>query len=403
VNHLILPLENTIQHYAWGSRASLATIRGARVPSEQPEAELWMGAHTIAPSIVATNGRRSLLELTQTDANGILGSEVRDTYEGRFPFLLKILAAAEPLSLQAHPSKEQARAGFAREDAAGIPPDAPHRNYRDQNHKPELICALTPFFALAGFRSSDTTRRLFEILGIEALRPLAGVLSQAPEAHALRALFELTMTSEPSARQALASETLAACRRLAGSNAEFSNELAWGVRIGDKYPGDPGIVLALALNLVELAPGEAIYLPAGNLHAYLEGTGVEIMASSDNVLRGGLTPKHVDVPELLRVLDFRSRRPELVAVETHGVEHRYRAPAPEFALSRFDLDGASAPVGPVSGPEIVVVTAGTATVRRGSETLSLASGASAFLPPRGGHYALDGKATVFRARVNDRS
>jgi mannose-6-phosphate isomerase len=201
----------------------------------------------------------------------------------------------------------------------------------------------------------------------------------------------------------LAEQSLAACRRLAGEAGEFSRELAWAVRIGEKYPGDAGIVVALALNLVELAPGDAMYLPAGNLHSYLEGTGVEIMASSDNVLRGGLTPKHVDVPELLAVLDFHSTNAELVPVETRGVERRYRTPAAEFALSRFDLGASPAAVGPVNGPEIVVVTSGTATVRRGNETLTLTSGTSAFLPPRGGDYTLDGTATAFRARVNDTS
>jgi mannose-6-phosphate isomerase len=209
------------------------------------------------------------------------------------------------------------------------------------------------------------------------------------------------MTAVPRAPAVLAEETLAACRRLAGRHDEFSKELAWGVRIGQKHPGDAGLVVALALNLVELAVGDAIYLPAGNLHAYLEGTGVEIMASSDNVLRGGLTPKHVDVPELLRVLDFHTGPAALVPVETRGLERRYRTPAPEFALSRFDLDANAAPVGPVTGPEIVVVTHGTATIRRGGEALVVSSGASAFLPARGGDYALEGSATIFRARVND--
>jgi mannose-6-phosphate isomerase len=402
MSRLVLPLENVIQNYAWGSRESLARIRGAKAPSEKPEAELWMGAHPGAPSIVAEDGKRSLLELTESEPDATLGAEVRARFEGRFPFLLKLLAAAEPLSLQAHPTKTQAREGFAREDAAGIFRHAPDRNYRDENHKPELIAALTPFSALVGFRDVKTTLRLFELLDIPALRPLASALSQTPEARGLRAFFELAMTATPEAKTALARETLDACRRLAKTGSEFSKELAWGVRIGEKYPGDAGIAVALALNLVELAPGDAIYLPAQNLHSYLEGTGVEIMASSDNVLRGGLTPKHVDVPELLRVLDFRSETVALVPLETRGPERHYRTPAPEFALSRFELTGTPASVGPVSGPEIVVVTRGTVTLRRGNETLPLASGASAFVPKTGGNYTLDGTATVFRARVNDR-
>jgi mannose-6-phosphate isomerase len=401
VNRFVLPLDNALQNYAWGSRESLAKIRRAPVPSEKPEAELWMGAHPSAPSIVAAEGRPSLLALTHADAETTLGSSVRSTFQGRFPFLLKLLAAAEPLSLQAHPTKAQAREGFAREEALGIPRDAPQRNYRDDNHKPELISALTPFFALAGFRALDATVRLFRSLGPTALEPLTRVLEERPERDALRSFFELVMTAEPDAKTRLAEQTFSACRRVAGTNAEFSKELAWGTRIGQKYPNDAGLVVALALNLVELAPGDALYLPAGNLHSYLEGTGVEIMASSDNVLRGGLTPKHVDVPELLRVLDFRAGPAELVPAAIRGLERTYRTPAPEFALSRFDLDSVTARVGPVSGPEIVVVTHGTATVRRGGEALGLPSGASAFLPAHGGDYELEGTATVFRARVND--
>ncbi|HEX6274300.1 MAG TPA: mannose-6-phosphate isomerase, class I [Polyangiaceae bacterium] len=400
MNRLLYALDNPIQNYAWGSHESLAAIRGAKAPTEKPEAELWMGAHPAAPSLVASNGKRSLLELTQAEPDSTLGPIVKETFGGRFPFMLKLLAAAEPLSLQAHPTIEQARSGFAREDAAGIPRTAPHRNYKDDNHKPELLAALTPFHALVGFREARATLRLFERLRLPHLEPFANALAREPETEGLRAFFELAMTAEPSAKAELARATLDACRRASGPAGEFSKELAWAVRLGEKYPGDPGLVVALALNLLELSPGDAVYLPARNLHAYLEGTGVEIMASSDNVLRGGLTPKHVDVPELLAVLDFRAGPAKLVAVEQRGTEYHYSTPAPEFALSRLELSGATTGAGAVNGPEIVVVTRGAVTLRRGAETLALASGASAFVPARGGDYTLHGSATVFRARVN---
>jgi len=400
VNHLVYPLRNPIQNYAWGSRDALAKLRGAPAPTEKPEAELWMGAHPAAPSVALADGERSLLELTETEPERALGAAVLRTFQGRFPFLLKILAASEPLSLQAHPTQEQAREGFAREEAEGIPRDAPNRNYKDENHKPELIAALTPFSALVGFREVATTLRLFERLAVEALNPFVRALSEQPESRGLRSFFELAMTAEPTERARFAHDALGACRRLAGAGGEFEKELAWAVRIGEKYPGDSGLVVALALNLVELAPGDAIYLPAGNLHSYLRGTGVEIMASSDNVLRGGLTPKHVDVPELLAVLDFRSGPAELVPVDTRGPELRYRTPAPDFALSRFDLSDGAATVRPVNGPEIVVVTHGAATVRRGTESVALKSGDSAFVPAERGDYSLEGTGSVFRARVN---
>jgi mannose-6-phosphate isomerase len=402
LTRLLYPLKNTIQSYAWGSHASLAALRGAPAPTEKPEAELWMGAHPAAPSLVAGNGETPLDELVASEPDAVLGPEVRAEFRGRLPFLLKLLAAAEPLSLQAHPTRDQARAGFAREEAAGIARDAPNRNYKDENHKPELLAALTPFHALAGFREVSETLRLFESLRVPALAPLVSALSQAPVARGLRAFFELALTAAPDQQHELARETLASCRRLAAAPGEFTKELAWAVRIGQKYPGDAGLVVALALNLIELAPGDAIYLPAGNLHSYLEGTGVEIMASSDNVLRGGLTPKHIDVPELLAVLDFHAGPAALAPVSERGAEHVYETPAPDFALSRVELSPAPASIAPVSGPEIVVVTRGRATLARGGETLELASGASAFVPAVGGGYSLGGSGTAFRARVNDR-
>jgi len=393
----ILPLENPIKHYAWGSRDALAKLCGRPAPSAEPEAELWMGTHPGGPSRLP-NGA-NLRDFVAADPETTLGGHVRAEFGDSLPFLLKLLAANEPLSLQAHPSLERARAGFDREEAAGVPLGAAFRCYKDRNHKPELLCALTPFHALVGFRPVEATRRLFEAFGAPELAPLLAALG-GDTASALRSFFEVVVSSPAKTRAALAHVTLAGCRAMAGGSGEFSREYAWGVRIGELYPGDPGIALALALNLLVLEPGEAIYLPAGNLHAYLEGTGVEIMASSDNVLRGGLTPKHVDVTELLAVLDFHAGPASLAATERRGVETRYLTPTREFALSRFDLGDAPVEISAVLGPEIVVATRGNVRLTRGEDELSLASGASAFLPAAGGNYTLSGPATVFRARVN---
>jgi mannose-6-phosphate isomerase len=392
-------LENRIQPYAWGSHTALASIRGLG-PRDQPEAELWMGAHPLAPSLVVdASGQRSLLKLISEDPKAVLGARVASSF-GRLPFLMKLLAAREPLSLQAHPSEAQAKVGFAREEAGGIPLDSPTRSYKDPNHKPELLVALTPFSALLGFRTPTDTGRLFASLGVGALAPAVTALTQRAPDEALRGLFQLVTGSGPTVRRELADATFAACRQLSGAPSEFSQELAWGVRIGELYPGDAGIVLALALNLVVLEPGQALYLPAGNLHAYLEGTGVEIMASSDNVLRGGLTPKHVDISQLLEVLDFSSGPATLVPTEERGGEVHYVTPALEFALSRCTLSGQAVGIDAPAGPEILVVTEGSAVVRRGDQELELASGASAFVPATGGGYELRGAGTAFRARVN---
>jgi mannose-6-phosphate isomerase len=390
-------LVNPVQNYAWGSYESLAAICGRPVPSARPEAELWMGAHPLNPSRTH-EGKHSLLELILAEPETMLGKTTSAEF-GRLPFLMKLLAAREPLSLQAHPSEEQASAGYAREEAAGIPLAAPTRSYKDPHHKPELIAALTPFSALVGFRPTDATARLFAALRVPALSGVVTALRSRTAEVALRELFELVTTSPLEMRRELATATLAACRTPEPEAAEFARELAWGERIGALYPGDAGIVLALALNLVVLEPGEALYLPAGNLHAYLEGTGVEIMASSDNVLRGGLTPKHVDVAELRRVLDFRPGAATLAPTERHDGGVRYVTPTREFELSRLELVGGTLRVA-VTGAEIVVVTAGSVVVRRGADAVTLASGASVFVPATAGDYELGGAGTAFRARVN---
>jgi mannose-6-phosphate isomerase len=391
-------LDNPVQNYAWGSFDALATLRGETTPSSRPEAELWMGAHPLGPSR-AGDEAHSLPELIAAEPATMLGARTASEF-GRLPFLLKLLAAREPLSLQAHPSEEQARLGHAREEAAGIPLGAPTRSYKDPHHKPELIAALTPFSALVGFRTTHATARLFRALRVPALAPILETLEQAAPEAALRALFELVTHSAPEFRRELALATLAACRHPPPEISDFARELAWGARIGELYPGDAGIVLALALNLVVLEPGEALYLPAGNLHAYLEGTGVEIMASSDNVLRGGLTPKHVDAPELLCVLDFRPGPVTLVPTELRAPITRYVTPAREFDLSRIELAGSSVHLGPVTGPEIAVVTQGSVVLRRGTEHVTLRSGESVFVPAAGGDYDVSGAGTLFRARVN---
>jgi mannose-6-phosphate isomerase len=386
-------LENTVQPYAWGSRTAIAELSGRAAPASRPEAELWMGAHPSAPSkVLDQEGARSLLDVIGSDPAGTLGPRVVERFGPRLPFLLKILAAETPLSLQAHPTIEQAREGYAREQAESVPLDAPHRNYKDPNHKPELICALSPFHALVGFRPVERTLRLFDELGVGALAPYTKKLRE----QGLRPFFEALMTAGAAEKQALAQALLEACER--NPVPEFEAECAWGVRIGKLYPGDVGLVVALSLNLVLLEPGQAVYLPAGNLHAYLSGTGVEIMANSDNVLRGGLTPKHVDVDELLRVLDFHAAPTEVLQPEPFDGERVFVTPAPDFRLSRLDLEG-RATVTRSNVPEILLVTRGAVRLHSAGGTIDLSSGASAFIRADDPPYELEGSGEVFRATV----
>lgn len=392
-------LDNVIQPYAWGSRTALAELMARPCPSPTPEAELWMGAHPGAPSRVRRgNETASLLDVIRQAPEHELGEAITRRFGAELPFLLKVLAAGAPLSLQTHPSLSQAREAFARENALGIPLSAPHRNYKDANHKPELICALTPFDALCGFRQADETLELFDALAVPALEPLLGSLRESPDASGVRSMFEALMTLPRGERGALVGMAVASCAQRAARSAPYAEEMRWAVRLAEQYPGDPGVLGALMLNLVRLAPGEAIYLPAGNLHAYLEGVGVEIMANSDNVLRGGCTPKHVDVPELLRVLDFRCGPiPPMRAHAAHGGEEVYATPTEEFRLSRIPLaPGAS--VRPARrGAEILLCIEGRARLSCGDTTLELTRGTSAFVSASRGPYGLEGDGVVFRA------
>jgi mannose-6-phosphate isomerase len=392
-------LDNVIQPYAWGSRTALAELMGRPSPSPTPEAELWMGAHPGAPSRVQRGGApASLLEVIRQAPERELGAAITRRFGAELPFLLKVLAAGAPLSLQTHPSLAQAREGFARENAQGVPLSAPHRNYKDANHKPELLCALTPFDALCGFRRADETLELFDALAVPALEPLLSPLREEADAAGVRRMFEALMTLPRGERGPLVGMTVAACAQRAARSAPYAEEMRWAVRLAEQYPGDPGVLGALMLNLVRLAPGEAIYLPAGNLHAYLEGVGVEIMANSDNVLRGGCTPKHVDVPELLRVLDFRCGPiPPMRAQPAQGGEEVYATPTEEFRLSRIPL-APGTPVRPERrGAEILLCIEGRARIASDSGTLELPRGGSAFVSASDAAYALEGEGVVFRA------
>lgn len=397
---MISELENVIQAYAWGSHDALAQLRGAPHPTPKPEAELWMGAHPLAPSRLKPTGA-TLASVIDAAPAEHLGDRVQHDYGSKLPFLLKVLAAGTPLSLQAHPSIEQAREGFAADEAAGIPLDAPHRNYKDQNHKPELICALGEFWALCGFRPVPQTLELLAELGLPELATYGGILADEPNEVGLSKAFSELMRAPAEQARALAEATTVACREKSPSSARFADELRWVSRLGELYPGDIGVVSSLLLNLLRLEAGEAVYLPAGNLHAYLGGTGVELMASSDNVLRGGLTPKHVNVTELLRVLDFRPLEVAPLRAVVRGSEHVYTTPAREFCLSYFELPPGSPSLDvALEGPEIWLVTAGTFELGAAqTPSLTLQRGGSAFVSAATGTLGLRGNGRIFRARV----
>ena len=381
-------LHNTVQTYAWGDPSAIWELIG-REPAG-PGAELWMGAHPVAPSRVASPVATTLDELIGQDPPAALGADVAQRHGGRLPFLAKVLAAAQPLSLQAHPGPERARSGFEREEAEGRPLDDPARTYRDASHKPELICAITPFRACCGFRDLSATRALFDELATPALDDLRDRLRRdALPADVLADALRWLLTLPPESARRLVAATVDATA--APGSSHFRAEREWAGRMAEHHPGDAGVVVALLLNLVELAPGEALFLGAGNLHCYLEGVGVEVMASSDNVIRGGLTGKHVDVEELLDVVDASPL--EVDVQRPLGALHTYRSPVPEFALTRIELRGPA--VERDAGPHIVVALEGELELWAGDRSLELARGESAWVPAADGPLRLQGSGLVF--------
>ncbi|MGH3640492.1 MAG: mannose-6-phosphate isomerase, class I, partial [Mycobacterium sp.] len=325
------------------------------------------------------------------------------------PFLAKVLAADEPLSLQAHPSATQAMEGFAREDRQQIPISASTRNYRDRSHKPELIVALTPFEALTGFRPVVRTIEFLRAMSVPRLDPFVNLLSGQADADGLRALFTTWITAPQADLDVLVPAVLdGAVNYLRSGSTTFATEAKTTLQLGELYPGDAGVLASMLLNRISLKPGEGLYLSAGNLHSYLHGMGFEVMANSDNVLRGGLTPKHVDVPELLRVLDFTPTEESALrpVVVTDGIELAYETPAPEFAVSVLHLGAGElghqidAPARH-DGPQVLLCTEGSVQVHAKASVLTLDRGASAWVAADDGPIRLvaDRPTTLFRATV----
>ena len=378
----IFGMRNPVQHYAWGSREVLARLRGGPVPSPEPEAELWVGAHPAAPSAVLVDGREEPLDaLVGADPGRFLPEGAGD----RLPFLLKILAIDAPLSLQVHPTPEQARAGFEREERAGIPVEAPERNYKDRSAKPETVVAVSRTEVLTGLQPADRLRTTARRLDLDWLcrlldedRPLLpGVLGLDDDA----------------ARTAVAA-TLAAAR--AGDPQDPVARLVRHVH--DHHPGDRGLLVAVCMHHVVLEPGQSLHTPAGQLHAYLSGTAVEVMASSDNVLRAGLTGKHVDVAELLAVLAPEQAAPEVVDPPTgpDGARH-YPLWDDRLELTAHELVPGRPARAQLRGTAVVLTAAGTAVLRAGGRQWPLGGGQSLLHTGGPTPVELAGDGTVFTA------
>jgi mannose-6-phosphate isomerase len=390
----IVPLKGTVRHYDWGGREFIPALLGISNRDRKPYAELWIGAHPSAPSLTGTG---TLEELIRREPEAVLGQPVAARFAGQLPFLLKVLDVQEMLSLQAHPGKEQAAAGFARENAAGLPTASPERNYRDLSHKPEIMVALTDFWLLEGFQPIERiTRTLADVAEFRPLRAHAA---------SLRELYAALMTMPQERVDAILDPLI---RRLEREEPATRDSAAhWALRAAGRYSQggcrDRGIFFAYLMNLLHLRPGQGIFHATGVLHCYLEGANVELMANSDNVLRGGLTPKHVDTEELMRALSFAGAEPEPIEGDpVSPVETVYRTPAEEFELSRIELGVGKPPFRRMAaGPEALILLEGSAALTAGEQEFALTRG-DTVLAPHGCAYAIEalaGPAHVFRACV----
>lgn len=401
-------LTNPIRDYAWGSTTQLAEFLGTRATGK-PQAELWIGAHDGDPSRL-TDGRT--LNQAITDNPGpILGSRVHDRFGDRLPFLMKVLAVDQPLSLQVHPSGERARMGYHRESGDKIPIDAENRNYKDPSHKPELIFALTPFEGLAGFREIDATVAVLRMLNLRWADDVARRLEARPASQTLREVVTdtLAITGRPLAQilrdiEIAGRHAGARVRREelrhrshGGGDTHGVNREALRVfrRVADlakQYPRDPGVLVTLLLNNVHLAPGESMFVNAGVVHAYLSGFGLEIMASSDNVLRAGLTPKHMDVEELLTITNFTPIPPPRWEPSERSDEFAHLEPP----VTEFALTVGRTPIRrlPPSGPRVLLVLEGAIEVSTRTETLRVQRGQAVLIQHDDGRFEVEGEGTV---------
>ncbi|MFY9464807.1 MAG: mannose-6-phosphate isomerase, class I [Sediminibacterium sp.] len=396
-NERIFKIKGVVQHYAWGGHSYIPALIGDHNEANKPCAEYWMGAHPSAPSVLHINGEPvSLDQLFKADPAGNLSQAVADRF-GELPYLFKVLDVHDMLSIQVHPTKEEAEKGFDRENAAGIPLNAPHRNYKDRNHKPEVMVALSDFWLLHGFKSKAALEETLE--SNAELR----ILQTLYKKEGARALYQFVMEMDQVDVNILLAPLVK--REILHEQEGRLNRQQPGWWVAKLYEGkelntdlDRGIFSIYFFNIVQINPGEAIFQKAGIPHAYLEGQNIELMANSDNVLRGGLTPKHVDVPELMKHTSFEEVIPEVMkGVPAGQGEKIYPCPVPDFGISKIELSAGSEYEATAVTPEMVIVTEGGAMV---NNSLVLKRGEAMVMLP-GGHYQVyaSGNCTLFKAFV----
>ena len=393
-------LKNPVQQYSWGSKTFIPELLGEPSPSAGPVAELWMGVHPKGVSLVYWDGAWTRLpDLIQQHPEKILGEAAARRFQNQLPFLFKVLAAAMPLSVQAHPNLSQARHGFEKENSLQIPPGDPLRNYRDRNHKPEILCALSPFTALRGFRKVDEILALFGRLSLPSLERPIRLLRKDRTPQGLAGFFSTLAALAAEDRRRVLSELMVGAESMASSDPVFP----WVIRLHQCFPDDVGAFAPLLLNLIHLEPAEALYIDSGELHSYLEGAAVELMANSDNVIRAGLTTKHTDIPELLRILRFEENPGGIIRPQARNRwEWVYPTPAKEFVLSRISLEkGVPYRERGRRALEIMICTQGNAEIIdvATGEALPVSSGTAFLVPAMVKEIAMEGDATFYKSGI----
>ena len=369
-------MDNVIQDYAWGSVTSIEQLFAIPNLDQKPQAEIWMGAHANGCSVITVNGEAvRLADFIATDPDAIIGAETQAKF-AELPYLFKVLAAEKALSVQVHPSKHQAEIGYAKEEKIGIARNAANRNYKDPNHKPELVFALTPYQAMNGFRELAEIVELFTTINLDVISDLVNTFVANQTETGLRDFFEAMLSLEGERKEVAVNGLLAFCH-------EHKEQplFALLIDLSEQYPGDIGLFVPLMLNVLTLQPGEAMFLSACTPHAYIKGTGLEIMANSDNVLRAGLTPKFIDVSELVANTEFKSMAAnELLLAPTMvagGLD--YQIPVPDFKFSVYKqvndiaLQNTSAEI-------LFAIDAPLTVTHQNGETLTLEKGQSVFIP-----------------------
>jgi mannose-6-phosphate isomerase len=394
----IYRLKNPVQNYPWGSTSDIPKLLEFPNPDQKPVAELWLGAHPKAPSsVLRDQGEQSLLDLIEAEPDTILGEDTVERFGPRLPFLLKVLAAEKALALQVHPTGDQAKDGFAREDALGIRLGAPNRNYLDRNHKPELICALEPFDCLVGFRRIAEIAAELKSLHFITIGEAVERFARSQSIDGLRRLFESIMLMESKRQKRFVQEVVEK------ATASKGVRYRWIVELNQQYPGDIGVVSPLFLSLMQLSPGQAVYLVPGTVHAYLRGVAIELMSNSDNVVRGGLSVRHVDIPEFIKILRYNKNPIEpLKPRELTGGAEVYEIPASDFRLYRIRLGRGVKYASPRKrAVEILICTRGRAVLRAGAgkDDFVVRHGDSFLVTANSPAYRIEGEGMLFKATV----